>query len=142
MDNYRNVPFYRHSGDYAYEHGEFPLYCDSLHANEACGRAIETALAEHYHYATYHMDTASALAEVREFFDDERIRHILAISVRVHARDGRICDENKEWANEVDVTPDIDSWGYDHNRHLGISNPHIGLIDLFVTHFREDTTSI
>ena len=137
MENYKNAPLYRNNSLYAAEHDELLQYRDSQHANAACKKAIEDAIANHY--ADDRLNAKAALAEVRECFDDERIRYILAITVRMHDWDGRVSKANKKWADTVEVTPDNDSWGGDKNCYLVIDKAHIGLVDLFVTCFRKET---
>lgn len=131
---FKDIPLYRFSVEHAVEAGELPEYRESYRANLKCKQAIAESIGSHY--ADNRLDTESIYADVTEKFSKERVAHVLAVTVRNLNSDGRISEENKKWAKTVPTINDKDSWGQDRTRILVISSAHIGLVDLFVTRFR------
>jgi len=122
---------YQHTAAYAREHNELPQYRESLQANIACKEAIEKAVGENYH--GWSVDTKTAAAQVMAQFPVERIRYVLAATVQQKDWDGRISDDNKVWAKGIPVADK-------QNRcQFVVDQCHLGLTDLFVKRFREET---
>ena len=66
-------------------------------------------------------------------FPVERIRYVLAATVQQKDWDGRISDDNKVWAKGIPVADE-------QNRcQFVVDQCHLGLTDLFVKRFREET---
>lgn len=131
-----NTPVYKHTAAYAREHDELPLYRESKKANIACKEAIEAAIRDNYHHNT--LDYHSASRQLGEKFGMERITYVLANTVQEKDWDERISPANKVWAKTVPVCPDVDAWGQDRNCYFVVDQAHPGLIDLFVTHIRDE----
>ena len=136
MEKTKDIPLYPYSAAYAREHGELEQYRASYRANLDCRKALENAI--HENYRDNRLNSAAALRQVRESFSDDRIRHVLAVTVREKDWDGRIDDRNKAWAKTVSVTEDIDGFGSDRRCHYYIDQAHPGLVDLLVTAFRRE----
>ncbi len=119
-------PIYEHSFQQAKERGEVEYFHASQKLNADCAKAINAALAEHYNYSTYCLDTAAASKEVVGKFGFDRTMHVLANTIRHFDYDGRISRSSKEWAQTI---PAIDSTDIS-SRYLVSSNP--GLTDMFV----------
>lgn len=133
----KGVPVYTHDVFYARSHDELMTYWDSHRINVSCQKKIEDAIIANYH--DYRLDTENALNDVLELFDVDRIRYVLANTVRLKDWDGRISRENKSWAQTVPIEQNLDDWGNDHNSYFIIDGTNPGLVDLFVTHFRKIT---
>jgi len=58
-----NIPVYRHSAEYAVQHGEAFSYYESFDANQKCAAAIEKAVEDNYH--DNHLDSKAVLAQVK-----------------------------------------------------------------------------
>ena len=136
MEKAKDVPFYPHSASYAREHGELEAYRASYRENMDCRKALENAI--HENYRDNCLNSGAILRQVRESFSDERIRHVLAVTVREKDWDGRIDSRNKAWAKTVPVTEDIDGFGSDRRCYYCIDQAHPGLVDLLVTAFRKE----
>lgn len=126
------LPIYEHSFQEAVERGETKQYHAAHGLNVDCAEAIKTALAEHYNFQTYCLDTTAASKEIVGKFGFERTMYVLANTIRHNDHDGRISRQNKEWANTVP--------GYDDKRtsvyYLVTSSP--GLTDMLVKQVRHD----
>lgn len=131
-----NTPVYKHTAAYAREHDELPLYRESKKANIACKEAIEAAIRDNYHNNC--LDSESTFAQVGEKFSMGRIAYVLASTVQEKDWDERISPANKAWAKTIPVCPDVDAWGQDRNCYFVVDQAHPGLIDLFVTHIRDE----
>lgn len=79
------TPIYKESFEYAYNHGEEEQHRASNHANIACKKAIETAIASHYH--DNRLDTQAAVQEVVKQFGYERMFYVLANTVQAQGTD-------------------------------------------------------
>ena len=99
----RNTPVYPYPYEYAAENGEVEKYRQSRKISIACKEAIEKAIGDHYADNCQHKE-----------------------------RDGRISDNNKEWAKSVPVFADRIDGSADQNVFLVVSQAHPGLVDLFV----------
>ena len=131
----RELPVYRMPGDYARENGELEQYRASKKANVACMGVIDHAINAHYHDNI--MDSKAAVKEVVEQFGYDRTLYVLANTVRLKDRDGRIDSDNKRWAQSVLVIEDtgMDNWNRNHDFCL---RSHPCLIDAFVHRARNE----
>ena len=130
LDAQRELPVYQHSAAYAREHGQLDQYRTSQRANIACKEAIEVAISEHYR--DNRLD-GTAVSQVAEQFGYDRMLYVLANTVVQQKEwDGRFSRANKEWAGNVEVPPNPDSFGGERNREFVVDS-HPGLTDLFLT---------
>lgn len=124
--SYENVPVYYESPRYAKEHNESPAFFASHRANEACRKAIDDAIANHYDGQIL---DSGAYKQVIGCFGHERTMCILANTIRDHDWDARISRENKEWAAGVRI-PDYPHMAY----NVLLSHP--GLVNIFANTVR------
>ena len=94
--------------------------------NEHCVNAIEKAIQDS-HYADFHYDMKTAVKNVFAEFDSECVKNTLANLLQNASHDGRYSQENKAWADNIDIEPN----GYIY------CNAHPVLLDSFVTYSRE-----
>ena len=99
--SYRDVPIYLQTGDYAREHDEREILRASRRADEACRDAIDNAIREHYDGS--HLDS-SFLPQIIEDFGVERVKYILATTLREHTYDQRYSRVNQEWAAGIEIS--------------------------------------
>ena len=97
--------------------------------------AIEKAI--NCNYRDNCLDSKSAFAQVAEMFGTERLKYVLAVTVRQKDWDGRISHENKAWAKTVPVADNQDAFGSDRNCYFVVDQAHTGLVDLLVTYARK-----
>lgn len=134
----KKAPIYKHSGEYAQEHGELEKYFASFQAHQACSKAIDQAIADNYH--DYRLSDAGA-REVIAKFGLERTMYVLAATVREMNHDGRISSNNKDWASSFPLVEDTIVAGgtvRDRNAELRLYRAHPGLIDLFLDQVRDE----
>lgn len=96
---FANVPIYTQDFAYAQAHNEVELMRNSYKADIACRNAIELAIKENY--SGNSLNTAKVIREVAPVFDIDRVMFVLANTVRQKDWDGRISEDNKEWAKTV-----------------------------------------
>lgn len=132
----KDTPLYLHSAAYAREREELSLYRESYLANVACKEAIEKAVSNHY--ANNHLDVKAILEEVGAGFSTERMKYVLANTVREKDWDGRFSRANKAWAKIVPVVEETDGWGYKRNSNFVVDRSHPAVLDVFITHFRKE----
>ena len=101
---FANVPIYTQNLAYAQAHNELELWKNSYKADIACRNAIELAIKENY--SGFSLNTAKVIREVAPMFDIERVLFLLANTVRHKDWDGRISEDNKEWAKTVPAVAD------------------------------------
>lgn len=135
-DRLRNTPVYKQTAEYAREHDELPLYRESNKVNIACKKAIEDAIRSNY--ANNCLNTKAVSEQIKEQFGTERMSYVLANTVQAKDWDGRISAKNKAWAKTVPVCQEKDTWGGNRNAYFVVDQAHPGLVDLFVTHIREE----
>ena len=135
-DRLLHTPVYKNDAEYAIEHDELPTYRESFRVNMACRDALEAAIHESYH--DYCLDTGKAAAQVAAQFGMERMAYVLANTVRAFDHDGRISRDNKAWAQTVPVCTDADEWGHERSRYFLVSQVNPGLVNLLVSHVREE----
>ena len=128
------TPIYPHSAAYAREHDELPEYRASYKAHTACRDAIDAAISQHYRD---NILGSAAVRDVVEQFGFDRTLYVLANTVQHKDWDGRISQNNKQWARDFPIVPDINGMGDD--RTIGfIANSHPGLLDIFVREARHE----
>ena len=126
----RNTPVYPYPYEYAAENGEVDKYRQSRKISIACKEAIEKAIGDHY--ADNCLNTAAAVRQVVDVFGYDRTLYVLAVTVQHKERDGRISQNNKEWAKTVPVFEDRIDGSADQNVFLVVSQANPGLTDLFI----------
>ena len=122
-------PVYRHTADYAMEHGELQEYNLSYQANEKCKEAIREAISSHYDGNRLCVD--AAVKEVLGKFGAERVQYLLANTVQRKSWDGRISPESKAWAQTISIPNDS------RNAYLSLDGVNPGLMDSFLKGVRE-----
>ena len=122
-------PVYRHTADYAMEHGELQEYNLSYQANEKCKEAIQEAISSHYDGNRLCVD--AAVKEVLGKFGAERVQYLLANTVQRKSWDGRISPESKAWAQTISIPNDS------RNAYLSLDGVNPGLTDSFLKGVRE-----
>ncbi len=131
----RDTPLYFQTARYATEHGEQAMFRASHDANIACRDAAEKAISKNYDGS--HLDTEAIFAQLGEKFSPERIKYILAATVRDKDWDGRISPENKAWAKTVAVADGTTSWGGNRNTEFTLQKAHPVLVNALVSHARK-----
>lgn len=123
-------PVYRHTADYAMEHGELQEYNLSYQANEKCKEAIQEAISSNYDGNRLCVD--AAVKEVLGKFGAERVQYLLANTVQRKSWDGRISPESKAWAQTISIPND------NRNAYLSLDGVNPGLMDSFLKGVREN----
>ena len=130
------ISVYKHSAEYAIQHGETDIYRASVKANMECRDAIEEAIRDNYR--DNRIDTKTTSRQLGEKFGLERVSYVLANTIQCKARDGRISDNNKKWASEIPVAEDKSEWGENRNLRFIVDRTNPGLVDLLVNQVRKD----
>ena len=130
------IPVYRHSAEYAIQHGEIEAYRDSFKANMDCRNAIEKAIGDNYR--DNRLDSKNISVQLGQNFGMERVSYVLANTIRCKDHDGRISDGNKRWAATVPVAEDRSEWGENRNLRFIVDRTNPGLVDLLVNQVRKD----
>lgn len=130
---YTDIQVYPYSVSRAEEDGDLDLYRQSHKLNIACKDAIESSISRHYRNNTL---DAKAVQSVVDQFGWARTSFVLVNTIRNKTWDGRISQENKQWAQLAPIFPDVDSQG--NNRRLRyVINSHPGLTDMFTKELRQ-----
>ena len=132
----KEIPVYRHSAEYAIQHGEIEAYRDSFKANMDCRDAIEKAIGDNYR--DNRLDSKNISVQLGQNFGMERVSYVLASTIRCKDHDGRISDGNKRWAATVPVAEDRSEWGDNRNLRFIVDRTNPGLVDLLVNQVRKD----
>lgn len=119
-------PLYRWSLQDAVTHNEVQDWRDSYRENCDCARAIERAIADHYHDNILENGTK----DIIDRYGFDRVNWVLANTMQEKAHDGRFSQENKRWAKGFYIPRDEVRW------HFCVES-HPGLTDLFVNQARE-----
>ncbi len=106
----------------AQEMGKRDQWRESFQENVACAKLMKEQISEHYKNNS--LNTQAVLENVVEQFGVERTKMILANSIDYFSNDGRISNQNKEWAKEVQI-PDN---GINHTHQYAIEQQ--GMIDM------------
>ena len=131
-ENFADIQIYPYSVTRAEEDGDLDWYRQSHKLNIACKDAIEKAISRHYRNNI--LDT-KAVQDVVDQFGWARTSFVLVNTIRNKTWDGRISQENKQWAQLAPMFPDLDAQG--NNRRLRyVINSHPGLTDLFAKELR------
>lgn len=131
-ENFADIQIYPYSVSRAEEDGDLDWYRQSHKLNIACKDAIENAISRHYRNNTL---DAKAVQDVVDQFGWARTSFVLVNTIRNKTWDGRISQENKQWAQLVPIFPDVDA--QDNNRRLRyVINSHPGLTDMFTKELR------
>ena len=117
---------YRWSLQDAIAHNEVQDWRDSYKENCDCARAIERAIADHYHDNILEDGTK----DVIDRYGFDRVNWVLANTLQEKAHDGRFSQENKKWAKGFFIPSDDVRW------HFCVES-HPGLTDLFINQARE-----
>ena len=131
-ESYADIQVYPYSVSRAEEDGDLDWYRQSHKLNIACKDAIENSISRHYRNNTLN---AKAIQDVVDQFGWARTSFVLVNTIRNKTWDGRISQENKQWAQLAPMFPDVDSQG--NNRRLRyVINSHPGLTDMFAKELR------
>ena len=131
-ENYSDIPIYPYSASRAEQDGDLDWYRQSHKLNIACKDSIENAISRHYRN---NMLDSKAIQSVVEQFGWARTSFVLVNTIRNKTWDGRISQDNKQWAQLAPMFPDVDSQG--NNRRLRyVINSHPGLTDIFTKELR------
>ena len=130
------IPVYRHSAEYAIQHGEIEAYRDSFKANMDCRDAIEKAIGDNYR--DNRLDSRNISVQLGQNFGMEHVSYVLANTIRCKDHDGRISDGNKRWAAAIPVAEDRSEWGDNRNLRFIVDKTNPGLVDLLVNQVRKD----
>lgn len=131
-ENFADIQIYPYSVSRAEEDGDLDWYRQSHKLNIACKDAIEKAISRHYRNNTL---DAKVVQDVVNQFGWARTSFVLVNTIRNKTWDGRISQENKQWAQLAPMFPDVDA--QDNNRRLRyVVNSHPGLTDLFTKELR------
>ncbi len=129
--DWKAVPVYHQSGSYARMTGDLDVYRASAQANQACKEAIEQIIRENFDG----MRLPRGLAErIIDQFGPDRVSWMLANTIRQKMHDGRFGLDNKNWALNVPVQPNM-AMGHDQNVYLTIET-HPAVLDGFIRHAR------
>lgn len=123
------TPLYIGSAEEARQAGELPQWRDSFWANVACRDKIEAEIAKSYD--GWHLDV-SCVGRVVEEFGQERVKYVLANTIRELDHDGRFSTSNKEWSREANIPAD------ENHNYRFIVNSHPAVLDGFVSQFRKE----
>lgn len=115
-------PLYRWSLQDAVTHNEVQDWRDSYRENCDCARAIERAIADHYHDNILENGTK----DIIDRYGFDRVNWVLANTLQEKAHDGRFSQENKRWAKGFFIPRDDVRW------HFCVES-HPGLTDLFMS---------
>lgn len=127
------TPLYPHSFAEAKRNNDQELYVLSHQANAQCKKAIENIIKDNYDGYSLGKDLAKPIIEE---FGFDRVKFVLSNTVQHFDYDGRISRDNKAWAKETFVPPDI-AGGFDRNIGLLVTS-HLGLVDLFINQYKRE----
>lgn len=126
------VQLYEWSLRDAVEYGEKDLWLESHRENCACAAEIEKAMQENYRDNIMHSD---CLIPIIEKYGFNRVNRVLANSLQTHLGDGRISDQNHEWAKSIYVPRDDARWQY-------AVRAHPGLLDIMATRAQKEYANL
>lgn len=124
-NEHSKIPLYDKTFDYAQIHNEVSAYRASLRANVMCKTAIETAIGENYSDNRLKADGAKAVVDM---YGLDRVKYVLANTVRNKDWDARISSENKTWAKTI---PPFEEEGIT-EKTLVVDRVNSGLTDIFI----------
>jgi hypothetical protein len=114
----------------AVEKGDKMLFHDSNRINQECAAALDKAILTHSESTGNgggaYYNFSKALEEVTEKYGTERVTAVIAHTVNNQSWDGRLSQENKDWAKEIE-TPKVD--------YIPL-NTHLAVFDGFTDYVR------
>lgn len=119
-------PVYKWSKRDAIHSGELNEWRESYKENCYCARTIERVINENYQDNCLKECANQVIKE----FGFNRVNWVLSNTVQRNKNDGRISEENKEWAKQLYIPKDEENW------HFEVKS-HPGLLDLFVKDARK-----
>lgn len=119
------IPLYDKPFEYAQIHDEITTYRASLRSNVMCKIAIETAIGENYSESRLKADGAKTVVDM---YGLDRVKYVLANTVRKKDWDARISPENKTWAKTI---PSFEENGIT-EKTLVVDRINSGLTDIFI----------
>ena len=120
------TPVYYESFQYATENEETGPFWESYNCNRECKHAIEEAIADHFD--GYHME-ANAADGVLKKYGEERTMYVIANTIQLLQGDGRISQQNKNWAKKIPIPHETSQDESLRRDFLVCSHP--GLFNLF-----------
>jgi len=115
----------------AVEKGDKMLFHDSNRINQECAAALDKAISTHNtptgNGGGAYYDFNTALKEVTDKYGTERVTAVIAHTINKRSWDGRLSQENKDWAKDIE-TPKVD--------YIPL-NTHLAVFDGFVNTVRE-----
>ena len=120
------TPVYYESFQYATENEETGPFWESYNCNRECRHAIEEAIADHFD--GYHME-ANAADGVLKKYGEERTMYVIANTIQLLQGDGRISQQNNNWAKKLPI-PHETSQDESLRRDFLVRS-HPGLFNLF-----------
>lgn len=135
QDAFLNTPVYLHSGTHARENGELDVLYASDDANMACVEMIEKSIADNY--ADNRLNSAVVYDAVVDKFGAERVKFILANSLRHRNCMDDHFRENHEWAQTVPMLDCFGSRVYDRSLGLAAIMVDFCLVHTFISYFRK-----
>ena len=124
---------YRHTLNYADEHGELDEYRASRKLDKECKQAAVDAIRQNYDGK--HLNKEAVKTVVGEY-GSERLAFVLANTLQKLPWDGRFSRDNKAWAAEFHIPEDM-VHGMDMNRELIVTS-HPAVLDGFINVFRRE----
>ena len=124
---------YLNTAQYSVEHDEIEQYRVSHRQSEECREAIDKAISENFD--GLHLKDGF-IPELIDKFGSERVKYILATTIRENLGDGRYSPENKGWAENIAV-----SESQDERRNCCLrSHPAVidGVVNSFKRYMRYD----
>ncbi len=96
---------YLNTAQYSVEHDEIEQYRVSHRQSEECREAIDKAISENFD--GLHLKDGF-IPELIDKFGSERVKYILATTIRENLGDGRYSPENKGWSENINVSESQD----------------------------------
>lgn len=122
------TPVYYESFQYATVNDETGPFWESYSCNRDCRHAIEEAIADHFD--GYRLE-ANAADGVLKKYGEERTMYVIANTIQLLQGDGRISQQNNNWAKKITIpheTPQDESLRRDF-----LVRSHPGLFNLFTS---------
>ena len=126
--DWRAVPIYKETGQYAREHGELETFRQSNRANEFCARGIDQMIRENFDGVRL---DPKCIQPVIDTYGMERTLFVLANTVQQKDYDGRFSQANKLWAWTISVPPSLNGLNEDYRWHW-VAESHPAVLDGFV----------
>ena len=105
MSGDTKMPVYLKTSQYALGHDEFEQYQASRNISEECRDAIDKAISENFDGLRLKDGWLNAITDE---YGEERVRYILATTIRENLGDGRYSPENKGWAENISISESAD----------------------------------